>query len=104
MSLSGNVNYFNEPSLSNSPKKSNDSSGRKNNTEADTSQQTSEQSTGSSTALTSEEIQQRHNQSEEQSANFVAEQLGLKRQPALSVQAIQQMLTNGELMMNSAKQ
>ena len=104
MRLSGNVNYFSEPSPSNSSEQSNDSSGRENNTEANTSDQTSDQSIGSSTALTSEEIQQRHNQSEEQSATFVAEQLGLKRQPALSVQAIQQMLTNGELMMNSARQ
>ena len=103
MSLSGNVDYFSEQSPSISSEKDNDPPERENNTEADTSQQTSEQSAGSSTALSSEEIQQRHNQSEEQSANFVAEQLGLKRQPALSVQAIQQMLTNGELMMNSAK-
>ena len=104
MSLSGNVNYFSEPSPSNSSEQSNDSSGRENNMEANTSDQPSDQSTRSSTALTLEEIQQRHNQSEEQSASFVAEQLGLKRQPALSVQAIQQMLTNGELMMNSARQ
>ena len=36
--------------------------------------------------------------------HFVAEQLGLRRQPALTIQAIQQMLTDGDQIMNGSRQ
>ena len=103
MSLSGNVNYFSDQSEATNQKSVSDSKDSgKNISERDRSPQQSAQSSVAATVLSSKQIQQRHMQSEEQTSNYVAEQLGLKRQPALTIQAIQQILTNGRRMLNSS--
>ena len=103
MSLSGNVNYFSDQSEGTNQQSVSDSKDSgKDIGEKDRSPQQSAQSGGAATVLSSKQIQQRHMQSEEQTSNYVAEQLGLKRQPALTIQAIQQILTNGRRMMNSS--
>ena len=104
LSLSGNVNYFIEPAALNSEPERNDASGLDLNREEQVGQPTSGRSTRPTTTLSSAEIRERHTQTEEQSANFVAEQLGLRRQPALTIQAIQQMLTDGDQIMNGSRQ
>lgn len=103
MSLSGNVNYFSDQSESTNQQSVSDSKDSgKDIGEKDRSPQQSAQSGRAATVLSTKQIQQRHMQSEEQTSNYVAEQLGLKRQPALTIQAIQQILTNGRRMMNSS--
>ena len=104
LSLSGNANYFIEPAALNSEPERNDASGLDLNREEQVGQPTSGQSTRSTTALSSAEIRERHTQTEEQSASFVAEQLGLRRQPALTIQAIQQMCYRGDQIMNGSRQ
>ena len=58
---------------------------------------------GSSTMLSAKEIQESHDKSEKRNTNFVASELGLKRQTPLSVQEVQQMLTSGQKIMNISR-
>ena len=74
MSLSGNVNYFDDQSEATNQQSVSDSKDSgKNISEKDRSPQQSVQSGGAATVLSSNQIQQRHMQSEEQTSNYVAE-------------------------------
>ena len=99
LSLSGNANYFIEPAALNSEPERNDASGG-----LDLNR---EEQVGQPTQANQRDRQKPElcrnpgtpQANEEQSANF-GRQLGLRRQPALTIQAIQQMLTAGDQIMN----
>ena len=54
--------------------------------------------------LTIKQTQQIHQESEAQSSKFVANQLGLSEQPAMTIQEIQKMLISGMALMNNSRQ
>ena len=105
LNLSGNVNYFpNDPSVNEGAPSSSstDQAGANETDPQSTTLEASEEGAGSTTTLSPQETNERHNETEAQSAEFVATQLGLKPKPPMTIPAIQQLLENGQRIMNMA--
>ena len=105
LSLSGNVNYFPEEETETGDDTAGDDSNPDRADEAGV-QPSSEDNTareiGTTTTLSAKQTKERHNETEAEASQFVSNQLGLKPQPPMTIPAIQQLLGNGQRIMNGA--
>ena len=105
LSLSGNVNYFPEETTETGDDTAADNSNPDRADEAGV-QPSSEDNTareiGTTTTLSAKQTEERHNETEAEASQFVSNQLGLKPQPPMTIPAIQQLLGNGQRIMNGA--